>query len=167
MLQYGSFTTLGEWAKQDSLRTGCSKRVAEWALWGQLYLDKLKRDQPWLENCTLPSGVGDLPIGESASQCSSYAKEGVRKTPKKAPSHATNWHGQRNGPRTPLHQDPSRVYQWGRFWVWQNRCAGGVCASSQWTSPLADRRNTWQSYIIKSLSWHMARSGLWVCISAR
>ena len=57
-----------------------------------------------LDNCP-PSGVGALPIGVSASQCSSYTKEGVRKTQKKVPPHAMNWHGQRNSPRIPLHQE--------------------------------------------------------------
>ena len=46
MLQYGSFTTLGEQVKQVALRTGCSKGVAEWAPQLQLYVDELRRDHP-------------------------------------------------------------------------------------------------------------------------
>ena len=44
MLQYSSFATLSKRVKQDALRTGCSERVAEWAIQGQLYLDELNRD---------------------------------------------------------------------------------------------------------------------------
>ena len=45
-LQYGSFAALSEWAKVVALTTGCSKRVAESALRGQLFLDKLRREHP-------------------------------------------------------------------------------------------------------------------------
>ena len=45
-LQYGSFAILGEWAKEFTQRIGCSKRVANQTLQGQLYLNKLKREHP-------------------------------------------------------------------------------------------------------------------------
>ena len=38
--------------KQDALRAGRSKRVAEWALQGQHYLDELKREHlGWRTTC--------------------------------------------------------------------------------------------------------------------
>ena len=43
-LQYGSFATLGVWAKVVSLTTGLLKRVADQALRGDLFLDELKRE---------------------------------------------------------------------------------------------------------------------------
>ena len=43
-LQYGSFTLLGWWVKEFAQRTGCSKRVAYQTIWGQLYLNELKRE---------------------------------------------------------------------------------------------------------------------------
>ena len=43
-LLYGSLTALGEQAKHNVLRTSHSKRVAERALRGQLYLDELRRE---------------------------------------------------------------------------------------------------------------------------
>ena len=43
-LQYGSFRILGERTKKFAQRTGCSKRVANQTLWGQLYLSELRRE---------------------------------------------------------------------------------------------------------------------------
>ena len=45
-LQYESISTLGKWAKQVALRTGCLKWVTDWALRWQLYLDELGKDCP-------------------------------------------------------------------------------------------------------------------------
>ena len=48
-LQYRCFTILGEQVKEFAQRTGCSKRVADWTLCGQLYLNELKREYPGWE----------------------------------------------------------------------------------------------------------------------
>ena len=45
-MQYRSFSALSEWVKVVTLTTGCSKRVTEPALRGQLFLDKLRREHP-------------------------------------------------------------------------------------------------------------------------
>ena len=42
ILQYGSFTILGEWTKEYAQRTNCSNWVADQTLWGQLYLSELR-----------------------------------------------------------------------------------------------------------------------------
>ena len=55
-LQYGSFTILGERAKEFAQGTGCSKQVANQTLLDQLYLNELKR-APRLEYHPMP-GMG-------------------------------------------------------------------------------------------------------------
>ena len=47
ILQYGSFSALGKWVKQVTLRTGCFKWVTDWTLKWQLYLNELAKDYPW------------------------------------------------------------------------------------------------------------------------
>ena len=42
-LQYGSFATLSKWAKAVAFTTGHWKRIADWPLRGQLFLDELRR----------------------------------------------------------------------------------------------------------------------------
>ena len=52
MLQYSNLATFSEWAKEDTQRTGHSKRVAERALWGQLYLDEIRKKYlTWKTTC--------------------------------------------------------------------------------------------------------------------
>ena len=43
-LLYGCFMILGERVKEFAKRTSCSKRVADWTLWGQLYLSEMRRE---------------------------------------------------------------------------------------------------------------------------
>ena len=45
-LYYGNFTILGEQAKEFVQCTGCSNWVAGRTLWGQMFLNELKREQP-------------------------------------------------------------------------------------------------------------------------
>ena len=97
MLQYGSFATFGQMNKtrcseDRKLEKGCRTGPLE-----STVPAPAKKGAPRLENC-LPSGVGPLPIGASASQCSSYVEEGMRKTHKKIPPHAVNRQSQRNSP---------------------------------------------------------------------
>ena len=136
-LQYGSFTTLGEWVKQDTLRTGHSKRVAERALLGSAVLGWAQKGAPRLENC--PSlGVG-LFLLEHLLHNAAAMQRKEWETCKKAPSHAMSWHGQRNGPRAPLHQDPSGIHWPGDFGHGRTSVLGGVCVRPQWTPPLVTR----------------------------
>ena len=44
-VQHEGFMILGEWAKEFTQRPGCSKRMADQSLWGQLYLNELKRER--------------------------------------------------------------------------------------------------------------------------
>ena len=45
-LQYSSFVANAEWVKVVTLTTSHLKRVADWALGGQLFLDELRREDP-------------------------------------------------------------------------------------------------------------------------
>ena len=46
ILQYGSFTILGEWVREYAQRTSCSNQIADQTLWHQLYSSKLRRELP-------------------------------------------------------------------------------------------------------------------------
>ena len=45
-LQYGTFVALSEWANVITMKTGCLKWVAKWALVWQLFLDELRKEHP-------------------------------------------------------------------------------------------------------------------------
>ena len=45
-LWYGNIAILWEQVKQFTLGTGCSNRVADWTLRGQLFLNKLRQEHP-------------------------------------------------------------------------------------------------------------------------
>ena len=45
-LQYGSFTILGDQAREYAQKTSCSNRVADWTIQSQLYLSDLRRENP-------------------------------------------------------------------------------------------------------------------------
>ena len=60
--------------------------------------------------------------------------------------HAVSRHGQRNGPSTPLHQDPSGIHWWGDCGHGRVNVPGEyVLAPSE--SPTGNKKNTWQNYI--------------------
>ena len=82
ILQYRGFTALGQRVKYDAQQIGHFKRVTDWALHGQLYLNKLRSDHMgWT-----PPRMETLLNGAPALQSSLHVAEGEREEPPKTPS---------------------------------------------------------------------------------
>ena len=132
ILQYGSFAALGERVKYDAQQTGCSQRVTKWALWDQLYLDRL-RESTWAE--ALPTARNG---GSSHwSTCSTIQQPCSRRRERIIWRHPQAQPIETAEVMTPQH--PSVRTLLGstdrEIWISQNRCTGGVCAGPQWTLP--------------------------------
>ena len=122
-LQYGSFAALGEWVNVVALTTGCLKRVAEWALRGQLLLDELRREHPgW--NTIQQQEWGLFRLEHLFHNATAMQREGARVTHVKAPPLTTNHHSQRNGPRTSFGKNPPGVHRPG--------CSGAGVLGAIW-----------------------------------
>ena len=84
-LQYGSFTALEEWAKVVALTTRCSKRVADRALRGQLFLDELRREH--LDSKTIQHQERGLFLLERSHNTAAMQRKEYSGTHKGAPTH--------------------------------------------------------------------------------
>ena len=104
-LYYGNFAILGEWVKEFSRCTSCSNWFADRTLWGQIFLNELKR-APKLDHHP-QAVVGTLLIWVPAPQCGLHEEEALKVFPK-----ITGRGSQRDGPWTHLHVDPHRYHWW-------------------------------------------------------
>ena len=127
-LQYGSFATLSEWLKEDDQRTGHLKRVAEWALWGQLYFDEIRREHPTWKT-THHQEWGLFLIEHLLHNMAAMQKK-ERKWHTGRGHHSKQTATAEEMAPTPFCQDPSRVSQIGNLGCGRTGLQGALCTST-------------------------------------
>ena len=156
--QYGSFTALSKLAKEDAQQMGCLKRVMERALWGQLYLDKLRMTcLGWSTACHQEWGLfllEHLPHNVVAMQ-----KREREWHARRCPPHITNGQPERWPLNTPL-SGPSWDLQTKKFRRWQNECTMGSMCLLQVNSLKGGKKIIWPSCM---MSW----DSIWLEVACR
>ena len=140
VLQYGSFATLDERAKHGTQRMGCSKSVTRWALWGQLYLDELRREHmAW--NITHNQEWVLYLLKNLLHNAAAMQQKERERTNWRYPPSSTKWASWSNSPCTPTCQDASRSTEQEVLDITEQvYMQGEYVLTPQWTPPPPARR---------------------------
>ena len=160
MLQYGSFSALSEWAKVLTQSTSCSHRATKHVLGFQLFLDEMRKinsnwsathRQEWVYSswsvCSTP-----LPPwggGRGSSIETDIPTPTIQRWLRKWPQSILLWEA-----------------CWGHLrkisWKLLRRCTRGSMSSLPVNSLTGNRRSTWQSYMLSSVSAWLELAS-WIC----